>query len=95
MKGGWVYIVTNRPNGTLYKGVTADLIRRVHEHRTGEVHGFTSRYGLGRLAWFEFHDEIVSAIAREKSIKNWSRADKVRMIRAMNWDWADLYPSLL
>jgi len=95
MNGGWTYILTNRPNGVLYTGVTADLVPRVYQHRSGEVSGFTSRYGIGRLVWFEWHQEIVSAIAREKSIKNWARADKVRLIRASNWEWVDLYPGLL
>jgi putative endonuclease len=79
MKGGWVYIMTNRPNGTLYVGVTADPVRRVWEHREGLVGGFTKRYGLGRLVY-----EIEPATQRESNIKHWSRTWKVRLILANN-----------
>jgi putative endonuclease len=68
-KGGWVYIMTNRPNGTLYLGVTSDLARRVHEHRKGLLAGFTRTHGLKRLVWYEWHDEIAAAIQRETSVK--------------------------
>ena len=95
MKGGWVYIMTNRRNGTLYTGVTADLVRRAFEHRTGESGGFTARYGLTRLVWFEHHQEIVAAIHREKKIKDWRRAWKIRLIELGNTGWDDLYDSLL
>ncbi len=95
MKGGWVYIMTNRRNGTLYTGVTADLVRRAFEHRTGESGGFTARYGLTRLVWFEHHQEIVAAIHREKKIKDWPRAWKIRLIELGNTGWDDLYDSLL
>jgi len=94
MKGGWVYILTNRPNGTLYVGVTADLARRVQEHRDGTVEGFTQRYGLKRLVYAERHDEIALAIQREKSLKHWSRAKKVWLIVERNPDWHDLYEQL-
>ena len=76
MAGGWVYIVTNRRNGTLYTGVTADIVRRVYEHRTGTIDGFTKRYGLKRLAWLEWHEDIVSAIHREKNVKDWREPGK-------------------
>jgi putative endonuclease len=95
MKGGWIYILTNRPNGTLYVGVTADLARRVYEHREGLVEGFTKRYGLKRLVYVERHDDIRDAIRREKNIKNWRRAWKVRLILANNPDWRDLYETLM
>ena len=95
MRGGWVYIVTNRPNGTLYVGVTSDLVRRISQHRTEEIKGFTSRYGLKRLVWYEFHDDIRTAIQREHNMKHWPRAWKVRLILAMNSEWKDLYDSLL
>jgi predicted GIY-YIG superfamily endonuclease len=65
MRGGWVYIMTNRPNGTLYTGVTANIARRAYEHREGLCKGFTKRYALKRLAWFEFHDDITAAIQRD------------------------------
>jgi putative endonuclease len=94
MKPGWVYIVTNRPNGTLYLGVTSNLARRIFEHREGLIEGFTQRYGLTRLVWYEPHDEISSAIQRERTMKHWKRAWKVRLILEMNPDWADLYDTL-
>jgi len=94
MKGGWVYIMTNRPNGTLYVGVTADLARRAHEHRSGAVDGFTRQYGLTRLVYAEPHDDIREAIRREKAIKSWRRAWKVRLILGANPDWSDLYDTL-
>ena len=90
MKGGWVYIMTNRPNGTLYTGVTSDLVKRVWEHRESVVDGFTKDYGLKHLVYFEFHDDMVSAIQREKNIKHWSRAWKVNLIVAGNPGWDDL-----
>jgi putative endonuclease len=92
--GGWVYIMTNRPNGTLYIGVTNDLARRVWEHREGVVAGFTKRYGLKRLVYAEHHDDIRIAIQREKSLKRWPRAWKVRLIHADNPNWDDLYDRL-
>jgi putative endonuclease len=94
MRGGWVYIMTNRPNGTLYTGVPADIARRAYEHRKGLCKGFTKRYALTRLVWFEFHDEVTAAIQRESNVKHWPRAWKVRLILAMNPDWRDLYLDL-
>ena len=94
MAGGWVYILTNRPNGTLYVGVTSELPKRVWEHRTGAVAGFTKKYGLKRLVYFEAHATIEEAIRREKAIKGWLRAWKVRLIASSNPDWADLYDTL-
>jgi putative endonuclease len=91
MKGGWVYIMTNRPNGTLYTGVTSDLARRAWEHREGVVEGFTKAHGLKRLVYAERHDEIEIAIQREKSLKRWPRAWKVNLIIRDNPDWDDLY----
>ncbi|MPY73798.1 MAG: GIY-YIG nuclease family protein [Alphaproteobacteria bacterium] len=95
MKGGWVYIMTNRPHGTLYVGVTSDLARRAWEHRDGVAEGFTKRYGLKQLVYAERHDEIQWAIQREKRIKRWPRAWKIDLIRKMNPTWADLYETLL
>ena len=86
--------MTNRPNGTLYVGVTAELARRIWEHRTGAAEGFTKRYGLKRLVYFEFHDDIGAAIQREKNLKHWPRAWKVRIILDVNPEWDDLYDSL-
>jgi putative endonuclease len=95
MRGGYVYFLTNRPNGTLYVGVTSDLIRRVYEHRTGAADGFTKRYGLKRLVYFEMYDDIETAIQREHNIKHWSRTWKVRLILANNPQWDDLYETLV
>ncbi len=94
VQGGWVYIMTNRPNGTLYVGVTSDLVRRVAEHRAGVADGFTKRYGLRRLVFFERHDDIRAAIQREKNMKHWRRAWKVRLILGANPSWDDLYDRL-
>lgn len=94
-RGGWVYIVTNRPNGTVYVGVTSDLARRIWEHRTGVADGFTKRYGLKRLVFAERHDDIRAALQREKNLKHWSRAWKVKLIREHNPDWDDLYDQLV
>ena len=95
MRGGWVYIMTNRPNGTLYVGVTNDIARRAWEHREGMVEGFTKRYGLTRLVYAERHDDIREAIRREKAIKSWRRAWKVRLIHESNPGWDDLFDTLL
>ncbi|HEX5320014.1 MAG TPA: GIY-YIG nuclease family protein [Stellaceae bacterium] len=95
MAGGWVYIVTNKPNGTLYVGVTSDLSRRAWEHRQGMVEGFTKRYGLKRLVLAERHDDILAAIQREKNIKHWPRLWKLKLIAVSNPDWKDLYDQLV
>jgi len=95
MRGGFVYMMSNRPDGTLYVGVTSDLPRRAWEHRTGAADGFTKRYGLKRLVWFEAHDDIRTAIAREKALKHWPRARKVRLIHAANRDWRDLFDDIV
>jgi putative endonuclease len=89
--GGWVYMMTNRPNGTLYVGVTSDLERRVGEHRAGLIEGFTKRYGLKRLVYAERHDDIRTAIQRERNMKHWPRAWKLDLILQQNPDWDDLY----
>jgi putative endonuclease len=94
MQGGWVYIMSNRPNGTLYVGVMNDLIRRAWEHRSGAVPGFTKTYGLKRLVYFEQHETITDAIRREKAIKTWLRAWKVRLINNSNPSWSDLSDTL-
>ena len=95
MHGGYVYIMTDRPNGTLYVGVTNDIARRAYEHRHGLLEGFTKRYGLKRLVYAERHDSIVEAIQREKTMKHWPRAWKVRLILASNPAWDDLYDTLI
>jgi len=91
---GYVYILTNRPNGTLYVGVTSDLVRRIAEHREGAVKGFTRTYGLKRLVHFEVYDDIRTAIQREKNMKHWSRTWKVRLVLASNPQWNDLFKTL-
>jgi putative endonuclease len=90
----WVYVLTSRRNGPLYVGVTNDLVRRVHEHRTKAVPGFTSRYGLSVLVHFEQYEDPVTAIQREKNLKHWSRAWKVTLIERDNPDWRDLWPEI-
>ena len=86
MPGGWVYILTNRPNRTLYIGVAADLVRRIWQHREGLVEGFTKRYGLKMLVYAEHHEDIRTAIQRETTMKHWSRAWKVKLILENNPD---------
>ena len=89
-----VYIVASGPNGTLYTGVTSNLVARIWQHREGQTPGFTSRYGCKILVWFEMHETMESAILREKQIKAGSRAKKKALIDAMNPEWQDLYPGL-
>ena len=95
MRGGWIYIMTNRPNGTLNIGVTNDIVRRAREHRTGIGSQFTSRYKLTRLVYVEWHEEILGAIQREKSMKDRPRAWKARLISPTNPEWRDLYDDLV
>ena len=90
-----VYIMASGRNGTLYVGVTSDLIRRAGQHREGSIAGFTSRYGCKLLVWFEMHDTMDAAIAREKQIKGGSRARKLALIESDNPIWRDLYPELV
>ena len=89
-----VYIRASRRNGTLYTGVTSDLIQRVHEHREGAVPGFTSRHGVKRLVWFEQHSTMDHAITREKRIKKWLRVWKLELIERDNLGWRDLAEGL-
>jgi putative endonuclease len=91
----FVYILASRRNGTLYIGVTSDLIKRVYEHKSDLVDGFTKRYAVHDLVYFETVDDIDSAIAREKQIKRWNRVWKVRLIEKLNPHWRDLYLDLL
>jgi putative endonuclease len=90
----FVYLLASGKHKTLYLGVTNDLIRRIHEHKTKAVPGFTSRYNVVRLVWFEAYDDPTNAIAREKDIKKWRRDWKIRLIDEDNPDWSDLYPSI-
>jgi putative endonuclease len=90
----WVYILASRIGGTLYIGVTNDLIRRVYEHRMGLADGFTKKYGVHRLVYFEQYSDIEAAIVREKRLKKWNRAWKIRCIEERNPNWDDLYPQI-
>ena len=94
MKQPCVYIVTNKRHGTLYTGVTANLPRRAFEHREGFLDGFSKKYGCKILVWYELHESMTEAIAREKQIKAGSRAKKLALIEALNPGWEDLYESL-
>ena len=93
-KTSYVYILTNRRNGTLYTGVTSDLIRRISQHRDGTFPGFTKEHGLKHLVWHEAHPDIETAIRREKTLKRWQRAWKLALIEAQNPNWWDLWPTL-
>ncbi|HEX5008072.1 MAG TPA: GIY-YIG nuclease family protein [Hyphomonadaceae bacterium] len=95
MFSAWLYIMSNRPNGTIYIGVTTRLVERVGEHKEGVVPGFTKRYGLKCLVYYEGHDSIEAAIQREKTMKTWRRAWKVRLINEFNPSWDDLHDSLM
>ena len=90
----WVYIVASGLGGTLYIGVTNDLIRRVYEHKSKVAEGFTRKYDVDRLVYFEAFDDIENSIRREKRLKKWNRAWKIRLIEETNPNWADLYPSI-
>jgi putative endonuclease len=90
----YVYILTNKPRGTLYVGVTNDLIRRTYEHREGAVPGFTRTYRLKQLVYFEKYDAPMLAIQREKNIKHWSRAWKLDLVNSSNPQWRDLYKDI-
>ena len=91
---GFVYFMTNQPNGILYVGVTNDILRRAYEHREGLIDGFTKKYRLHRLVYVEEYDSIAQAIQREHNMKHWPRAWKVRLILAANPGWDDLYETL-
>ena len=90
----YVYLLSSKPQGTLYVGMTNDLVRRVWEHKIKAVPGFTPKYGVDRLVWFEAHETLESAFGREKLIKKWRRAWKIELIEEDNPHWSDLYQSL-
>jgi len=92
VKGGWVYMMADRYRGTIYTGVTADIGRRVEQHRSEGGSRFAKRYGLSRLVYTEWHDEIISAIEREKAIKKWRRQWKIDLVEEANPEWLDLTP---
>ena len=89
-----VYIVTNRRNGTLYTGVTSDLVKRIWEHKNKVVDGFTKQYSLNLLVWYEVHETMESAILKEKAMKNWKRQWKLEAIEEKNPNWVDLYDEI-
>lgn len=91
----YVYILASRRNGTLYVGVSNDVIRRTWEHRNNLVDGFTKKYGVHLLVWYELHEDINKAIAREKQLKKWNRAWKIKLIEKNNTGWNDLYDRLI
>ena len=86
-----VYIITNKPYGTLYIGVTGDLVKRSYEHKQGLAEGFSKEHDLHLLVWYEVHEDVLAAITREKQLKEWRRDWKINLIQAMNPDWKDLY----
>ena len=94
MTAGYVYIMASGRNGTLYVGVASDLAKRVWEHRTGSVDGFTRKHGCKTLVWFEMHQDLQQARLRELQIKTWKRLWKLSEIEQMNPSWEDLYPTL-
>ncbi|HDQ41149.1 MAG TPA: GIY-YIG nuclease family protein [Desulfonatronum sp.] len=89
-----VYILASRKNGTLYVGVTSDLKKRTWEHKNNQIEGFTNRYGVHVLVWYEQHESMATAIEREKRLKEWKRSWKLEMIEKTNPDWRDLYDEL-
>ena len=91
MKNYYVYILCNKRNGTLYTGVTSELIKRIYEHKNNLVDGFTKKYNIHRLVWYEIHESAEAAISREKQIKKWDRKWKLELIEKNNPKWNDLY----
>ena len=95
MNSSYIYILTNRPNGVLYTGITSDLLRRVFTHKSRIVRGFSRKYNTEKLVYYEYFEDINYAIAREKELKKWRRAWKLNLIEKMNPTWRDLYFELL
>ena len=91
----WVYMLASKPRGTLYVGVTNDLVRRVAEHRDGAVPGFTKTYNVKLLVYFEEHESVLDAIKREKRVKRWARAWKIALVREKNSEWRDLFAEIV
>jgi putative endonuclease len=90
-----VYILASRRKGTLYVGVTNNLVRRIWEHRNNLADGFTSQYSVHQLVWYELHESMTAAITREKQLKNWKRDWKIALVVEMNQDWVDLYDEIV
>jgi putative endonuclease len=95
MRSFWIYILASRPRGTLYVGITNDLVRRVYEHREGLAEGFTKGYGVKMLVYYEQHATAIAAIQREKNIKHWPRKWKIDLICSTNPDWRDLWEDIV
>ena len=95
MKTPCLYIITNKTHGTLYVGVTSDLVQRIWQHKNGLIEGFSKRYGLKMLVWFEQHESMESAIVRERNVKYWRRDWKIQLIEESNPTWRDLYSDIL
>jgi putative endonuclease len=95
MKPGFVYMMANRKNGTIYIGVTSDLVGRTYAHREGLIGGFTRQHHCKMLVWFEAHDDLQEARRRERELKEWKRAWKIRLIEEKNLEWNDLYPTFV
>jgi len=95
MKPGYVYTIASRRNGTLYIGVTSDLVKRLHQHRTGQIEGFTKKYRLHKLVYYEYSEDIRDTLVREKQLKAWQRKWKLELIEKHNPNWGDLFDSLI
>ncbi|HNV97447.1 MAG TPA: GIY-YIG nuclease family protein [bacterium] len=95
MRDYYVYILTNKTNKVLYIGVTNDLLRRVNEHKKKIVRGFTSKYNVNKLVYYEYTNDVWSALEREKQLKNWKRSWKIDLINSFNSEWRDLYDELI
>ncbi len=95
MKNYYVYVMASKRNGTLYIGVTGDLIKRVYEHKNNLIEGFTNQYNIHTLVYFEQHQDINQALTREKQLKKWNRKWKLRLIEKENPDWRDLYDEIV
>jgi putative endonuclease len=94
MKQYYVYIICSKRNGTLYTGITSDIIKRIYEHKNNLVEGFSQKYNVHRLVWYEIHETAETAISREKQIKAWKRQWKLRLIEKDNPEWNDLYDNI-
>jgi putative endonuclease len=90
-----VYILASKRNGTLYVGVTSDLVKRIWEHKNNIVEGFTKRYGVHHLVWYKIHERMESAMEREKQLKEWKRKWELELIESANPSWQDLYPTII
>ena len=94
-KYGYIYILFNKRNGTLYTGVTSNLVQRIYQHKNKVIDGFSKKYNIDKLGYYEVFDDIESAIIREKQIKSGSRSNKIKLIESLNPEWKDLYDSII